>query len=192
MVWWTRLRGGGKPRVTGGRKTVRPYKKRIGRLPQMREKNDWQKKTEYATHNRAKTLSGLFFALAVLLLTFSAPLFADAVQAAEVQSDVMMNALNKSMQGTVGAHNSQGFAFVYSYKGGVEKEIWFPFFDDVNFVGYANKEEMTEGDHVSISYDEAVDGSVKRLRVVNLQSKAEPVEPEVLEIEAPEEEIPAS
>jgi hypothetical protein len=93
----------------------------------------------------------------------------------------------KTMSGEVSARGPSGIAVVYE-KDKVKhssKEMWFPYDLEVKIklTGYKEKTDITEGDTVVITYDEAEDGSKKILTGIRLLKK-KPQEEEVMEEEA--------
>lgn len=95
----------------------------------------------------------------------------------------------KTMLGKIGAKNFNGVAVVYKENAAKQSssEMWMPFEDGVYLDGYANIENISEGDQVRITYDEdaAVKGSLV-LRGISLVQKVQEAPEENEEEEEPD------
>jgi len=84
--------------------------------------------------------------------------------------------LTKTLSGEIGARGANGIALVYEKdeKKRSSKEMWFPYDGEPKFVGYKSKADVGEGDQVSVTYEEAEDGSKRILTGIKLDKKYEP------------------
>lgn len=93
----------------------------------------------------------------------------------------------KTFSGEVSAKGPNGIAIVYE-KNAEErwsKEYWFPFEDEIKLLGYRSLKDISEGDKVTVGYEEAEDGSQRILKRIALSKKAPR---EIEEQPEPEEE----
>lgn len=95
--------------------------------------------------------------------------------------------VTKTLSGKIGARGPNGIAVVYEKDEAKRssKEMWFPYEGEVRLTGYETKADIGEEDLVTVTYNEAEDGSKRVLTGIKLDKKYEPP-PE--EEEADEEE----
>lgn len=106
----------------------------------------------------------------------------------EVRGEVKM--VTKTLSGEVSAVGASGLALVYAIdsKSAASMEMWFPFESEIKLSGYKSKKEIKEGDLISVTYEEALDKSGRRLTGVTFKGKKPvPVQEELPEEEEPEE-----
>ncbi|MBI4430480.1 MAG: hypothetical protein HY587_02065 [Candidatus Omnitrophica bacterium] len=82
----------------------------------------------------------------------------------------------KTLSGEVSARGPSGIALVYEKndKKRASKEMWFPYEVEIELAGYKGKSEIAEGDMVTVTYDEAEDGSKRILTGIKLDKKYDP------------------
>lgn len=82
--------------------------------------------------------------------------------------------VTKTISGEVGAKGANGIALVYekNERKRSSKEMWFPFETELKLERYKSKADISDGDSVKLTYEEAEDGSKRVLKGITLQKKA--------------------
>ncbi len=91
--------------------------------------------------------------------------------------------VTKTLSGEISARGPNGIALEYARDEveGSSKEMWFPYEAEVKLIGYKAKTDITAGDQVAVTYNEAEDGSKRVLTGIRLLKKKPPEEEEEAE-----------
>lgn len=89
----------------------------------------------------------------------------------EVQQKV--NMVTKTISGEISAWGPNGIALEYAKDDieGSAEEIWLPYEAEPKLIGYKVKADIAAGDQVTVTYDEAEDGSKRILTGIRLLKK---------------------
>lgn len=84
--------------------------------------------------------------------------------------------VTKTLSGEISARGPNGIALEYAKDEveGTSKEIWFPYEVEIKLTGYKAKTDIAAGDQVTVTYDEAEDGSKLVLTGIRLLKKQPP------------------
>ncbi len=96
------------------------------------------------------------------------------VSTEKLQGKVAM--VTKTLSGEISALGPNGIALEYAKDEveGTSKEIWFPYEVEIKLTGYKAKTDIAAGDQVTVTYDEAEDGSKLMLTGIRLLKKQPP------------------